>query len=190
MSHFVTLANSKQNNSPKILYPVKKLILLFLFLPFLTMAQEAPSLEFICELRVKLDPAMVVGETPHGIRRIIPIIGGEVEGPLIQGEIVRGGSDWQVLRPDGVTELEAHYQFKTDDGVFIYIKNTGLRVASPEVATKMARGEKVDASEYYFRAVPKFEAPAGKYSFLNDAIFICTGERTPDAVKIRVWKVL
>ena len=153
------------------------------------MAQEAPSLEFICELNVKLDPAIVVGETAHGIRRIIPIVGGEVKGPAIQAEIISGGADWQVLRTDGVTELEAHYQFKTDDGVIIYIKNTGLRVASPEVATKMARGEKVDASEYYFRAVPKFEAPQGKYSFLNDAIFICTGERTPDSVKIRVWKV-
>ena len=169
---------------------MKKLFLLIVFFPLFTMAQNAPNLEFICELSVKLDPAMVVGETPHGIRRIIPIIGGEVFGPKIKGEIVRGGSDWQVLRSDGVTELEAHYQFKTDDGALIYIKNVGVRVASPEVANKMARGEKVEASEYYFRAVPKFEAPAGKYSFLNDAIFICTGERTPDAVKIRVWKVL
>lgn len=154
------------------------------------MAQNAPELEFICELSVKLDPAMVVGETPHGIRRIIPIIGGEVVGPNIKGEILKGGADWQVLRSDGVTELEAHYQFKTHDGTIVYIKNTGLRVTSPEVAERMAQGELVGPNAYYFRAVPKFEAPAGKYSFLNDAIFICSGERTPDAVKIRVWKVL
>jgi hypothetical protein len=36
---------------------------------------EAPALSFVCELKVKLKPALVVGETPHGTRRIIPIIG-------------------------------------------------------------------------------------------------------------------
>jgi len=169
---------------------VKKIILFFLLSPFLAMAQSPPELEFVCELQVKLDPALVVGETAHGIRRIIPITGGQVKGPSISGEIIESGADWQILRADGVTELEAHYQFRTDDGALIYIKNVGIRVASPEVAAKMARGETVDPSEYYFRAVPKFEAPQGKYGYLNDAIFICTGERTPDAVKIRVWKVL
>jgi hypothetical protein len=86
---------------------------------------------------------MVVGETPHGLRRIIPIIGGTVEGTNLKGEILNGGADWQIIRKDGVAELEAHYQIKTDDGVIIYIKNTGLRVATPEVATRIGRGEQV-----------------------------------------------
>jgi Protein of unknown function (DUF3237) len=155
-----------------------------------TRAQVAPGLEYFCTLQVKLDPALVVGETPHGMRRIIPIIGGTVNGPAIKGEILKGGADWQVVRKDGVAELEAHYQFKTDDGVLIYIKNIGLRVASPEVAARIGAGEKVDPSQYYFRAVPKFEAPAGKYQWINNTIFICTGERLPDAVQIHVWRVL
>ena len=71
---------------------------------------------------MELDPAMAVGETALGIRRIIPIIGGSVSGPKIKGTIVRGGADWQTLRLDGVTDLEAHYQFKTDDGFMVYIK--------------------------------------------------------------------
>lgn len=153
-------------------------------------AQVAPGLDYFCTLQVKLDPALVVGETPHGMRRIIPIIGGTVEGPAIKGEILKGGADWQVVRKDGVAELEAHYQFKTDDGVLVYVKNTGLRVASPEVAARIAAGEKVDASQYYFRAIPKFEAPAGKYAWINNTIFVCTGERLPDAVLIRVWRLL
>lgn len=153
-------------------------------------AQDAPQLDFFCELKVKLDPALVVGETAHGIRRIIPIIGGTVEGPKVKGEIISGGADWQVLRKDGVMELEAHYQFKTDDGVIIYVKNVGLRAATPEVAARLAKGEKVPASDYYFRAVPKFEAPIGNYDWINNSLFVCTGERLPDAVLIRVWKVL
>lgn len=170
---------------------MKKFLLLLLLIPScMSFAQQAPSLEFFCDLRVKLDPALVVGETPHGTRRIIPIIGGTVNGPTIKGEIIRGGADWQVIRKDGVTELEAHYQFKTDDGVIIYIKNTGIRAATPEIAARIAKGEKVDPSEYYFRAVPKFEAPLGKYHSINNAIYVCTGERLPDAVLIKVYKVL
>ena len=164
--------------------------LLFILISMQSVAQNAPVLEFFCELNVQLDKPLVVGETAHGIRRIIPIIGGTVSGPAIKGEIIRGGADWQVLRKDGVMELEAHYQFKTDDGVLIYIKNTGLRVAAPEIAAKIAKGEQVPSNEYYFRTIPKFEAPAGKYGWINDAIFVCTGERLPNAVLIRVWKIL
>jgi hypothetical protein len=169
---------------------------LFLILCAVTIASalyaqnSVPGLVFVCELQVKLDPALVVGETAHGTRRIIPIIGGTVQGPNIKGEILTGGADWQVVRKDGVTELEAHYQFKTDDGALIYIKNEGIRVASPEVAAKITRGEKVDVREYYFRAVPKFEAPVGKYQWMNNTLFICTGERLPNAVKINVFQVL
>ena len=103
---------------------------------------EAPQLEFVCELKVKLNPAVIVGETPHGIRRIIPIIGGMVEGPAIKAEILNGGADWQIVRSDGVTELEAHYQMKTDDGVIIYIKNTGIRAATPEVAIFICKAQR------------------------------------------------
>ncbi|WP_425290995.1 DUF3237 domain-containing protein [Spirosoma linguale] len=150
----------------------------------------APGLSFVGQLNVKVGSAYVVGETPHGTRRIIPILGGTVEGPGLKGDILPGGSDWQIVRKDGVAELEAHYQFKTDDGVIIYIKNVGLRVATPDVAARIGRGEQVSPSEYYFRAIPKFEAPTGKYDWMNNAIFICTAFRNPENVVIQVWKVL
>jgi hypothetical protein len=108
----------------------------------------------------------------------------------MKGAILDGGAGWQIVRKDGVAELEAHYQIKTDDGVVVYIKNVGLRVATPEVAARIGRGEVVSPSEYYFRAIPKFEAPIGKYDWLNNAIFICKGIRNPDNVVIQVWKVL
>ncbi|MEY2940556.1 MAG: hypothetical protein RJA67_241 [Bacteroidota bacterium] len=169
---------------------MKKILFLFFMSITMSHAQKAPALDFFCELKVKLDPALIVGETPHGTRRIIPIIGGKVEGPKIKGEILNGGADWQILRADGVTELEAHYQFRTDDGTLIYVKNTGIRAATPEIAARLAKGEKVDANEYYFRAMPKFDAPKGKYDWVNNSLFVCTGERLPDYVLIRVWKVM
>jgi hypothetical protein len=170
---------------------MKKIIILLLCSMGTIFAQDAPKLEFFCELQVKLSPALSVGETAHGTRRIIPIIGGTVEGPGIKGEIFNGGADWQVVRKDGVAELEAHYQFKTDDGSIVYVKNIGVRVATPDVAARIARGEKVDASQYYFRAIPKLETSlSSKYAWINDTIFVCTGERLPDAVKIRIYKLL
>jgi hypothetical protein len=172
-----------------------KIIFIFLSIfAFNSIAQnspEAPNLEFVCELKVKLKPAIIVGETPHGTRRIIPIVGGTFEGPKMKGEILDGGADWQIVRKDGVSELEAHYQIKTDDGIVIYIKNVGLRVATPEIAAKIAKGEVVSPNDYYFRAVPKFDAPiSSKYEWMNNAIFICRGIRNPDSVSILVWKVL
>lgn len=173
---------------------MKKLfvITLFLILNGSVFAQtiEAPQLEFVCELKVKIDKPMIVGETAHGVRRVIPISGGTFEGPKMKGEIVNGGADWQVVRNDGVSEIEAHYTIKTNDGVFVYVKNVGMRVATPEVAAKIGRGEVVSPNEYYFRAAPKFEAPKGKYEWLNNAIFVCKGIRMPDHVVIQVWKVL
>ncbi len=170
---------------------MKKIIILLFCSMGTIFAQDAPKLEFFCELQVKLSPALSVGETAHGTRRIIPIIGGTVEGPGIKGEILNGGADWQVVRKDGVAELEAHYQFKTDDGSIVYVKNIGVRVATPDVAARIARGEKVDASQYYFRAIPKLETSlTSKYAWTNDTIFVCTGERMPDAVKIRIYKLL
>lgn len=149
----------------------------------------APALEFVCELAVEINPPLTVGDTPHGLRRIIPITGGTVEGPTIKGTILNGGADWQVVRADGVAELEAHYQFRTDDGTLIYIKNVGLRVATPDVAARITRGELVPSSEYYFRTVAKFEAPPGPYAWLNNTIFVCSAIRNPDNVRIQVWKV-
>ena len=56
---------------------------------------EAPGLEYVCELRVTLDPPLTVGQTPKGLRRIIPITGGTVRGPELNGTIFNGGADWQ-----------------------------------------------------------------------------------------------
>ena len=170
---------------------MKNLFIISLIFCHITLfAQDAPRLEFFFELNVTLAPPIVVGETSHGTRRIINITGGNLTGPQIKGEILEGGADWQVLRKDGVAELEAHYQFRTDDGAIIYIKNVGVRVASSEISAKLAKGEVVDAGSYYFRTLPRFEAPAGKYAWINDTIFICTGERKANSVVLRVWRVM
>jgi len=148
-----------------------------------------PGLEFVYEATGSLGAPVPIGETPDGVRRMIPIFSGPVEGPLIRGELLGGGADWQVTRPDGVTVADAIYGLTTDDGAVIQIRNKGLRHGPPEVIAALGRGEKVDPSAYYFRTIPEFIAPAGRYDWLNRSVFVCAGARYALSIKLWVWRV-
>lgn len=148
-----------------------------------------PGFEFVFELNATLDPAIAIGETPHGVRRMVPITGGRFEGPAIRGSVLPGGADWQVVRGDGASELEALYLLRTDDGVVIQVRNRGLRHGPPEVMRRLAAGETVEPSEYYFRAAPSFAAPAGKYEWLNRSLHVCTGARYGGSIRLWFYRV-
>lgn len=153
---------------------------------------EKPRLEFSFEIRVDVAPGSMqeLGMTTKGIRRIIPILGGTFEGPLIKGTILPGGYDWQLIRSDGVAEIEARYVLQTDDGMLITIVNTGLRRGPAEVMERLAKGEEADPSLYYFRSIPVFETSDAKYAWVTKNIFLANGIRKPAQVLIQVWKVL
>ena len=171
----------------------------FAWIAFMTMfsgsasAQEpppAPELEFAFEVRAEVADPTVVGQVPNGLRRIIDILGGTVEGPRIKGRVVPGGADWQIIREDGFTEVDARYTLETEDGALIYVSNLGIRHAPPDVIRRLNAGETVDQSQIYFRAVPKFETAAPELEWLMRSIFVATGERYPNGVIIRFWRLL
>src|SRR5437868_5210002 len=115
-----------------------------------------PGLTFAFELQATLGPAIELGKLPNGmIRRIVPVTGGTFQGPGIQGAIVEGGADWQIITPDGIALLDARYTLRTNTGHFIYISNKGIRHGKPEVLKRIAAGEEVDPSEYYMRTTPE-----------------------------------
>lgn len=149
-----------------------------------------PELNHLCDIEVEVGPIRDLGPTPHGSRRIIPILGGRVSGPHLQAEVVPGGADWQYVRHDGVIELEARYSIRTVDGAEIAVTNRGLRRAPPEVMERLSRGERVDPTEVYCRTVPVFEAPAGRYAWLNCSVFVGEATRLPDKVLIRIFEVM
>jgi hypothetical protein len=151
---------------------------------------SAPDLKHVCDIAVDVGPIRDLGPGPHGRRRIIAILGGTVTGPRLEADILPGGADWQVVRADGVVELEARYSIRTRDGVEIAVLNRGLRRAAPEVMERLTRGEPVDPAQVYFRTVPTFEAPAGPYDWLNRSVFFGLAARLPDKVHIRVFEVL
>jgi hypothetical protein len=152
---------------------------------------EQPLLEFCFRISVDVTGGMKeLGKTGKGIRRVVSIDGGSFEGPNIKGIVVAGGYDWQLIRSDGVVEIDARYMLQTDDGDLITVMNTGLRHGPQQVMERLAKGEEVDPSEYYFRSVPVFETGNPKYAWLMGSVFIAKGIRKPAKVFIDVWRVL
>jgi hypothetical protein len=147
-----------------------------------------PALEFLCEIRCELAPPLEFGSTYSGFRRVVDIQGGVFSGPALRGA-VRGGSDWQVTRNDGVIELQAHYVLVTDDGVPIQVRNRGLRHGPEEALRRIAAGENVDTREYYCRTTPVFDAPSGKYDWLNRSVFVATAQRFATSICLHVYRV-
>lgn len=145
--------------------------------------------EFLCRIEVSLEPVRDLGDTPLGRRRIIGITGGKFSGPRLQGRILPGGADWQLIRADGVAYLDARYMLETGDGALIYVNNKGYRHGPKEVIERLAKGEDVDPALYYMRATPWFETSAPAYAWLNRAICVCTGARRALGVELDVYEV-
>ena len=146
---------------------------------------------FAFEAHVTVASPLVIGPSSHGLRRVVPITGGEFKGPRLSGRVLPGGADWQFVRPDGVLAVEAKYTLQTSDGVLVMVTNRGMRHGPPEVIERLTRGETVDPSQYYFRTSAEFEAPRdSQHAWLNRAIFIGVAERTASAAIIRFHELL
>ena len=148
-----------------------------------------PRLTFSFELRVRVGNPIEVGQVAHGRRRIVPIEGGTIKGPMLNGTVPAGGADWQTIQTDGFTELDTRYMIKTDKGELVYVQNSGLRTAAPDVMQKLLAGQAVDPKLVYFRTQPKFETAAPNLQWLARSLFVGVGERYPNEVVIRFFKV-
>ena len=146
------------------------------------------GLAFAFEIRAEIAPPHDGGPGRSGHRRIIPILGGTVAGPRLNGRVLPG-ADYELLRADGKSVVEALYGIEADVGTPIYIRNTGLFVAPPTVIARLDAGDPVDPEDYYFRAAPSFDAPDGPHGWLSDRLFISTCRFTPALVTIRVYEV-
>jgi Protein of unknown function (DUF3237) len=152
-------------------------------------AAPAPTLEYAFTARVEVAVPLELGEAGSGRRRFIPITGGKITGPMLSGEVLSGGGDWQTIMAGGVTQVEARYFLKATDGTAIEVENSGVRVAEPEVIERLARGEDVDPSSYYFRTTPRFTVRAGPHEWLRRSTFVARGIRKPDHVLVDFYVV-
>jgi len=150
-----------------------------------------PALEtrYVFTITALVGEVTSAGDIGNGVRRIIPIVGGEVKGE-VNGKVLPFGADFQIIRPNELIELEAKYAFETDDGAVVYVENKGIRFGPLELLQKLKRGEPVDPNLIYFRTVPKFETGAEQYRWLMQHIFVATAARHADRVVIDVHQVL
>jgi Protein of unknown function (DUF3237) len=149
------------------------------------------ELRHLVDIVIEVEPPDLLGTFPEGERRLIRFASGTFEGADgLRGEVAAGGLDWQVVRPDGVIELEAHYWLRTDDGDAIEVRSDGIRVAAPEVAARIAAGEPVDPGDYYFRTHIRLGTSSGRYDRLNRVLALAWGERKQSTVHIHVHEVL
>jgi hypothetical protein len=155
----------------------------------LAQSPAPPRLTFAFEARVTVAPPTEIGEVPHGRRRIVQILGGTFEGPAIKGKVLSGGADWQIIQPDGFSELDTRYTLETDKGQIIYVQNKGIRHAAPDVMKRLLAGEAVDPALVYFRTVPTFETSSPDLQWLARSVFVGIGERYPSDVRIRFFRV-
>ena len=141
-------------------------------------------------ITARIGDVVSAGDIGHGVRRIIPIVGGDVRGPEVNGTVCPFGADFQIIRPNELIELEAKYAFETDDGAIVYVENRGIRFGPLDLLQKLKRGEPVDPKLIYFRTIPKFETGHDKYRWLMERIFIGSAARHADRVVIDVHQVL
>ena len=143
-------------------------------------AAEAPRLIFLFEETVLLGESTKAGKTPYGDRNIVPITGGTITGPYLTGKVRPGGWDWQLAAPGGCFTLKADYMIEAADGTIINVLNQGAFCKSQGGPTSRS-----------FTS-PRFEAPVGKYGWLNDGAYV--GTLAPatvagrPAVRIRFYK--
>jgi hypothetical protein len=147
------------------------------------------QIQALFRAEISLAPAQELGETPQGRRRIIGITGGRFAGERLSGRVLPGGADWQLVRADGVADLDARYVLETKDGALIYVRNRGYRHAPAEVLKKLSAGEDVDPSLYYMRTTPRFETGDPRYAWLNRMVCVATGARRPAAVELDVYEI-
>jgi hypothetical protein len=141
------------------------------------------------QVRCEVGALVSLGAAPLGERRYVPLTGGTVVGPELNGEIVPGGVDWQIARADGALQISAHYVVRTPDGALVEVQSDGLRHGPPEVMARLARGEAVDPGEYFFRTLMRFTSGHADWLHLNKVMALAVGRREARHVILDVWRI-
>lgn len=150
----------------------------------------APRLSRFADLSVQVGAPIEVGAVGHGLRRVIPILGGSCTARDWSARVLPGGADFQLIVSERMARLEARYVLETDAGDRIYVHNDALRTAAPEVMARLVRGERVPPEDVYFRCVPRFEVSAPSLAWMMTRVFLGSGMRRPDDVVMRFFEVM
>jgi Protein of unknown function (DUF3237) len=160
----------------------------------MTPVAPVPGLEPAFTVDARLGPLEDHGVTRAGHRRVVPIAGGRVGGlpdgeTRLDAEILPGGADWQVVRPDGTIEIDTRYSARTAAGEHVHFRTSGVRSGPPSFLAALLRGEDVDPAAYYFRVAVYLETSAPRLAFLERSIFVASAVRGADSVSYVAYRV-
>jgi Protein of unknown function (DUF3237) len=151
----------------------------------------SPRFEPLMRLAVDVGDIVSLGAMPTGERRIVAISGGTFDSDDgWRGIVLPGGADWQLLRSDGVLDVDARYVLQDERGARVQVVSRGLRHGPPQVIAALARGEAVDPSLYYFRTVMRFEAADEALAHLNHVVAVGLGAREARRVRLDVFALM
>jgi hypothetical protein len=150
------------------------------------MISPEPIFSIRCELANILD----LGPAPFGHRRVVNILGGPVTGTKLNGRVLPGGADWQIVAKDGSADIHARYTIESEAGALIQVDSKGVRHGPPHVMARLAQGEEVDPARYYFRTVMRFETAHPTTLWLNRILALARGAREKNAVRLDVYEVM
>jgi Protein of unknown function (DUF3237) len=149
---------------------------------------DTPRFVPLLRLAVEVGEIVSLGPTPTGERRVVAISGGSFDSDEgWRGNVLPGGADWQLLRSDGVLEVDARYVLQDANGARVQVTSQGLRHGPPEVIAALTRGQTVDPSQYYFRTAMRFETAAAELVHLNHVIAVGIGAREARLVRLNVF---
>lgn len=148
-----------------------------------------PHTRALGTLTADLGDPQALGDTPRGTRKIVPVVGGRMEG-RVDARVLPGGGDWALTRPDGVLELDVRLTLETRDGSLIYMTYHGMRHGSDADIAALGRGEHVPPERLYFRIAPRFETAAPQWSWLNRILCIGYGERLKTGPRYHIHEIL
>ena len=155
-------------------------------------AGQVPTTPLL-DIAVDLEPRLDFGGGPLGRRVLFGAAGGSFEGPRLRGEVLPGGGDWALFRPDGTMALDVRLTLRTDDDALVHMTYGGRWIVPPELRNEMAdrtRRHHVDPARYYFRTNPLFETGDERYGWLNDVVSIGSGHLIEGGIAYAVSAVL
>jgi hypothetical protein len=164
------------------------------------MAPDARMKEFgeittahLFDIVVDLSPRLNIGSGPFGQRILFGAAGGSFDGPKLRGDVLPGGGDWALVRPDGALTLDVRLTLRTHDDALVHMTYGGRWITPPELRADIADPVKryqVDPAQYYFRTNPLFETGAKQYAWLNDIVCVGAGYLIDGGIAYQVSQVL